>query len=79
MFTIIGIIVVFGAIVAGYLLEGGNMLVLLQPAELLIIGGAAAGTLFVANPLHVNRDILKGVAGCVQGKPVRHGNSTSKR
>jgi flagellar motor component MotA len=41
MFAIIGIVVVFGAIVAGYLMEKGNLLVLMQPAELIIIGGAA--------------------------------------
>ena len=28
---------------AGYLMEKGNLLVLMQPAELLIIGGAASG------------------------------------
>src|SRR6516165_7634250 len=44
MFAIIGIVVVFGCIVAGYLMEHGNLRVLLQPAELIIIGGAAAGT-----------------------------------
>ena len=33
MFAIIGIVVVFGAIIAGYLMEKGNMLVLVQPAE----------------------------------------------
>jgi len=51
MFAIIGIVVVFGAIVGGYLLERGNLLVLMQPAELIIIGGAAAGTLLIANPV----------------------------
>ena len=61
MFAIIGIVVVFGAIVAGYLMEKGNLLVLLQPAELIIIGGAALGTLLIANPLH----ILKAMAGGV--------------
>ena len=40
MFAIIGIIVVFGAVVAGYLMEHGHLAVLVQPAELLIIGGA---------------------------------------
>jgi chemotaxis protein MotA len=59
MFAIIGIVVVFGAIVAGYLMEKGNLLVLLQPAELIIIGGSALGTLLIANPLH----ILKAMAG----------------
>ena len=63
MFVIIGIVVVFGAIVAGYLMEHGNITVLLQPAELLIIGGAAAGTLLIANPLHILKKITAGVTG----------------
>ena len=40
MFTIIGIVVVFGAVLAGYLMEHGNLKVLIQPAELV---GTAAG------------------------------------
>ena len=52
MFSIIGIVVVFGCIVADYLMEHGNMLVLMQPAELLIIGGAAVGTVLISNPVH---------------------------
>ncbi len=63
MFSIIGIVVVIGAIAAGYLMEHGNMRVLLQPAELIIIGGAAVGTLLIANPLPVIIRILKGLAG----------------
>ena len=51
MFSIIGIPVVIGAIVGGYLMERGNLLLLLQPAEVLIIGGAAIGTMLIANPL----------------------------
>ena len=58
MFAILGILVVFGAVLGGYLMEKGNLLVLVQPAELLIIGGAALGTLLIANPMH----ILKGIA-----------------
>jgi len=63
MFSIIGIVVVFGCIVTGYLMEHGNLRVLMQPAELIIIGGAAAGTVLIANPLHVLKQILGGVAG----------------
>jgi chemotaxis protein MotA len=63
MFVIIGIVVVFGAVVAGYLMEHGNLKVLVQPAELVIIGGAAVGTVLIANPLH----ILKGIAGGIGG------------
>ena len=63
MFIIIGIVVVFGAVVAGYLMEHGNLRVLMQPAELITIGGAAIGTILIANPPHILKKIGKGVAG----------------
>ena len=63
MFAIIGIVVVFGCIVAGYLMEHGNLRVLMQPAELIIIGGAAAGTVLIANPLHILKQIAAGIGG----------------
>jgi chemotaxis protein MotA len=63
MFVIIGILIVFGAVVGGYLMEHGNIRVLLQPAELIIIGGAAVGTVLVANPLHILKKIAGGLAG----------------
>jgi chemotaxis protein MotA len=61
MFTIIGIVVVFGAVVAGYLMEKGNLKVLMQPAELIIIGGAAIGTVLIANPLHILKKMVGGL------------------
>jgi chemotaxis protein MotA len=67
MFAIIGIVVVFGAVAGGYLMEHGNIMVLLQPAELLIIGGAAAGTVLVANPLHILKRIAAGILGVFGG------------
>src|SRR5712692_5194386 len=67
MFAIIGILVVFGAVVGGYLMEHGHIQVLLQPAELLIIGGAGAGTVLVANPLHVLKQIAAGIVGVFGG------------
>jgi chemotaxis protein MotA len=63
MFAIIGIVVVFGCVVAGYLMEHGNLRVLMQPAELIIIGGAAVGTLLVANPLHILKKIVGSIGG----------------
>ncbi len=63
MFAIVGILLVFGAVVGGFLMEKGHIEVLIQPAELLIIGGASIGTLLVANPVH----ILKGIAGDLTG------------
>src|SRR5580700_9689275 len=67
MLVIIGIVVVFGSIVAGYLMEHGNLLVLLQPAELVIIFGAAVGTVLVANTLAVVIRMLKGIGGAFAG------------
>jgi chemotaxis protein MotA len=67
MFSIIGIIIVIAAIMGGYLMEHGNVKVLLQPAELLIIGGAAIGTVLIANPLHILKKIASGIAGVFAG------------
>jgi chemotaxis protein MotA len=67
MFAIVGILVVFGAVIGGFLMEKGNLAVLMQPAELIIIGGAAAGTLLIANPPRVLSGILKGITGAFTG------------
>jgi chemotaxis protein MotA len=67
MFVIIGIVVVFGAVVAGYLMEHGNLKVLIQPAELVIIGGAAIGTVLIANPLHILKAMVSGLLGAFGG------------
>ena len=69
MFAIIGILIVFGAIAGGYLMEHGKLLVLLQPAELVIIFGAAVGTVFIANPLPTLIQIGKGLAGVFGTSP----------
>ena len=67
MFAIVGIIAVIGAVLGGYLMEHGKIAVLVQPAELVIIGGAALGTLFVANPLPLIIRIFKGVITVFKG------------
>lgn len=67
MFVIIGIVVVIGAVMGGYLMEHGNLKVLIQPAELVIIGGAALGTVLVANPLHILKKIVSGLTGVLGG------------
>ena len=61
MLALLGITLVFGAVLGGYLLEKGNPWVLLQPAELLIIGGASLGIILVANRPAVIRKMLKGL------------------
>lgn len=67
MFAIIGIVVVIGSIIGGYLMEHGNIHVLIQPAELIIIGGAAIGTILIANPLHILKQIAAGIGVVFKG------------
>jgi chemotaxis protein MotA len=63
MYVAIGIVVVFGAIAVGYLMEHGHFSVLFQPAELVIIGGAAFGTFIIASSKKTISLTLKAVSG----------------
>jgi chemotaxis protein MotA len=67
MFAIIGIVVVFGAVIGGFLMEKGHIAVLVQPAEFLILVGAAVGTLLVANPIHIIKGVVGGLMGVLKG------------
>ncbi|HZD32042.1 MAG TPA: motility-associated protein, partial [Candidatus Angelobacter sp.] len=67
MFAIVGILVVVGAVMGGYLMEHGHLRVLMQPAELLIIGGAALGTLLIGNPLRILKKLAGSFGGILSG------------
>jgi chemotaxis protein MotA len=69
MFPIIGIIFVTACVIGGYLLEHGNMSVLFQPVELLIIGGAALGSFVIASPIHVIKSVVSAFLGMFSHKP----------
>lgn len=62
MLAILGIVLVFAAVLGGFLLEHGNPWVLMQPAELLIICGAGFGIILVANSPAVIGKMLRGTA-----------------
>ncbi len=63
MFPIIGLIVVLASVIGGYLLEHGNMSVLFQPVELLIIGGSGLGAFIIASPMHVMKAVVSAFGG----------------
>jgi chemotaxis protein MotA len=69
MFAIIGIVVVFVSVIGAFLMEKGHILVLVQPAELMLIAGAATGTILVANPVYVIKAIIAGLMGVLKGSP----------
>jgi len=69
MIPVLGIVVVFGAVVWGFALNGGNLPALLRPAEIVIICGAALGTVIAANPPALLRRICRGVLLVFRGPP----------
>ncbi len=56
---ILGLVVVFAATAGGYLMHGGVMHVLWQPAELIIIVGAAIGSLLMSTPMSVLGEMIR--------------------
>ncbi|MCA1926987.1 MAG: flagellar motor stator protein MotA [Calditerrivibrio sp.] len=68
MTAIIGYIVVIGSILGGYLIAGGNLHMLIQPSEFIIIGGAALGALIVGSPPALIKLIINGVKSFLTGK-----------
>ncbi|MEJ5063856.1 flagellar motor stator protein MotA [Erwinia sp. MYb375] len=53
MQKLIGLIVVLGCVIGGYMMSGGHIASFWQPGELIIILGAGAGAMVIANPKHV--------------------------
>jgi chemotaxis protein MotA len=64
---IVGSIVVVGCVVGGFILEGGHILALWHPTEVLIIVGAALGAFMTSNPPKVCKAAFAGAIGFVKG------------
>ena len=67
MIQIIGSIVVAGCVLGGFVLEGGHVLALWHPTEVLIIVGAALGAFMTSNPPKVSKAAFKGAISFVKG------------
>jgi len=61
--TIIGLVLGLGAVVGGFVLEGGHVTALLQPTAAMIVLGGTFGATFVSFPLSV---ILKAFRDAAQ-------------
>jgi len=68
MFVIIGWVVVIAAVIGSFVFEGGHVLALLQPFELMCIFGAALGAFVVSNPPKVIKAVLKALPTCFRSK-----------
>ena len=69
MFIIIGLVVVIGSILFGFTMHHGQIAVLLQWSEFIIIGGAGAGAFVIANPMSVVTGSLKNMLALLKPNP----------
>ena len=67
MIQVIGSIVVIGCVFGGFVLEGGHILALWHPTEILIIVGAALGAFMTSNPPKISKAAFLGAIGFVKG------------
>ncbi|OGU37435.1 MAG: flagellar motor stator protein MotA [Ignavibacteria bacterium GWB2_35_6b] len=68
MFIIIGTAIVVVSLLVGFTMAGGNLLVLLQWSEFLIIGGATIGSLVISAPLSVIKKIIAAIPKAIGHK-----------
>ncbi|MBW9090132.1 flagellar motor stator protein MotA [Rhizobium wenxiniae] len=61
MNLIIGFVITVGCIIGGYMAMGGYVALLMQPFELVVIGGAGIGSFIMANPMKVLKDSGKAI------------------
>jgi len=69
MFFFVGLAVVFGAVLGGYVLAGGKMAPIIKaaPFEFIIIAGAAIGASLVGNSFDIFKAAMGGIGKCISG------------
>ncbi|MBK8211407.1 MAG: flagellar motor stator protein MotA [Rhodospirillales bacterium] len=71
MLFIVGLVIVFGSVIGGYLAGGGHLGVLFQPFELVIILGAALGSFVIANPMPIVIGTAKSIGALLKGSSLK--------
>ncbi|MDH4467462.1 MAG: flagellar motor stator protein MotA [Bacteriovoracaceae bacterium] len=67
MLVILGAIVVMGSVLGGFLLHGGHIMVLYQPTEFLVIGGAGIGSMLISSSPHLLKTMMSNIKDAVLG------------
>jgi chemotaxis protein MotA len=67
LLVILGYLVVIASVFGGFALAGGHLASLLQPVELLMIGGAASGAFLVGNNGKAIKATFKALPGLLKG------------
>ena len=69
MNLIIGILIVLGCVIGGFLMINGPLGVLVQPSEFVVIGGACIGAVLASNPIKLLMLMLKKIPATLKGSP----------
>ena len=69
MLFIVGLVVVFGSVIGGFIMSHGHVGVLIQPNEFIVIGGAAGGAFLISNPISVVKGSIAAVLGLLKPNP----------
>ena len=67
MLLIIGYLVVLGSVLGGFIIAGGDPILLLHVSEFVVIGGVALGVLIIASPKSVIMDIIHDIKANLAG------------
>ncbi len=70
MLLIIGLIGVIASVLGGFIMEGGQLFALNQPAEFVVLGGAGLFSLLAANTGPIVKDVIKGALGAPKGSRI---------
>src|SRR5437870_9216932 len=67
MLVMVGYLIVIASVFGGFALTGGHLAAMLQPVELLMIGGAAIGAFVVGNSIKMVKATLSALPSCLKG------------
>jgi chemotaxis protein MotA len=69
MIILVGIIIVMGSVLGGFMYAGGNLMAMIQVSEFIVIGGAALGSLVIMSPKKVLVDLSHKILSAFKGAP----------
>lgn len=68
MLVLLGAFIVFAATLGGFMIAGGNPVLLLHISEFIVILGVALGALVIASPAHMLKEIVHKIQQAILGK-----------
>ncbi len=72
MFVVIGLLILFGSVIGGFMMHHGQPAALIQVNEFIIIGGAAFGAMVIQNPMSVIKGSFAGILGLLKPNKFAH-------